>query len=173
MLEYLYDNYGKINEDSKGKNIEKMKELYDVTTPIEFFFQRIQDYIDFASAARSLLTTKQILDSASLTVKQTGIFNTECWKWYKKPLVDKTWDHFCTFLKEAHNDFREDQDMTAQQSSQFNVNTINSAPPAQQDVTDAFKHLAAATAENFTAVVNLTTSNQALSDTLQERMSKL
>ena len=63
MLEYLYDNYGKINEDSKSKHIEKMKEPYDVTTRIELFFQRIQDCIDFASAARSLLTTKQILDS--------------------------------------------------------------------------------------------------------------
>ena len=26
MLEYLYDNYGKINKESKNKKIEKMKD---------------------------------------------------------------------------------------------------------------------------------------------------
>ena len=61
---------------AREKNIEKMKEPYDVTTPIELFFQRIKDCIDFASAARSPLTTKQILDSAFLTVQRTGVFNT-------------------------------------------------------------------------------------------------
>ena len=78
MLEYLYNNYGKINEDSKSKNIEKMKDPYDVTTPIELFFQIIQDCIDFASASRSPLTTEQILDLDFLTVQRTGFFNTEC-----------------------------------------------------------------------------------------------
>ena len=82
-------------------------------------FQRIQDCIDFASATRSALTTKQILDSALLTLQRTGAFNTECCKWRKKQQIDKTWDNFCTFFKEAHSDFREDQGMTAQQASQF------------------------------------------------------
>ena len=34
MLEHLYDNYRRINKDQKAKNIERMKEPYDVTTPI-------------------------------------------------------------------------------------------------------------------------------------------
>ena len=42
MLEYLYYNYGKINEENKNNNIEHMKEPYDVTNPIELFFQQIQ-----------------------------------------------------------------------------------------------------------------------------------
>ena len=37
MLKYLYDNYGQINEQSKSKNLEQMKEPYNVTAPIEFF----------------------------------------------------------------------------------------------------------------------------------------
>ena len=37
MLEYLYNNYGKINMESKNKNIEQMKEPHDITTPIELF----------------------------------------------------------------------------------------------------------------------------------------
>ena len=37
MIEYLYDDYGKINKDLKSKNIERMKEPHNVTTPIVFF----------------------------------------------------------------------------------------------------------------------------------------
>ena len=78
MLEHLYENYDKINEDQKAKNIERMKEPYDITTPIELFFQCIQECIDFASAAQSPLSAEQILDFVFLTLQHTGVFTTEC-----------------------------------------------------------------------------------------------
>ena len=101
-----------------------MKEPYDVTTPIELFFQIIQDCIDFVSAAQIPLTARQILDFAFLTLQRTGVFNTQRRKWRKKPALEKKWHNFRTFFKEAHTDFREDQDMTAQQASQFKTNAI-------------------------------------------------
>ena len=129
MLDYLYDNYGKINEDSKSENIEKMKGPYDVTTPIEVFFQRIQDCIDFASAARIMLTTQQILNSAFLTVQQTGFFTQSVESGARKIKLTRCGITFVP-VKEGHDNFREDQYMTAQKSSQFNANAITSTPPA-------------------------------------------
>ena len=108
-----------------------------------------------------------------LILQQTGVFNTDCCKWRKKPAINKTWHNFQTFFKEAHTNFQEDQDMTAQQASQFNANAIESNNPSQPDVTNAFEHLAAETASDSTAVVNLTTSNQSLSDALQNRRSEI
>ena len=87
MLKYLYDNYEQINKQSKSKNLEQMKEPYDVTAPIELFFCQVQDCIDFASAARSPLTTKQIIDSAFLTLQRIGVFSQECCKWQRKPQI--------------------------------------------------------------------------------------
>ena len=63
--------------------------------------------------------------------------------------------------------------MTTQQTSQFNANGIKSNNLSQPDVTDAFEHLAAATAADCTAVANLITPNQALSDALQTKRSEL
>ena len=63
--------------------------------------------------------------------------------------------------------------MTAQQASQCNANVIESTNVLQPGVTDAFEHLAAEIAADRAAVANLTTSNQALSDALQTRSSKL
>ena len=99
MLEHLYNNYGKINEDAKQQNLKKMNMPYDVTTSIELFFQHIQDCIDFASTAQSPLTTEQILDSAFFTLQRTGVFNTKCRKWQKKQPLEKTWQHFKLSLK--------------------------------------------------------------------------
>ena len=63
--------------------------------------------------------------------------------------------------------------MTAQQASQFNANAIKSTNASQPNITDAFENIAAATAADRTAVINLITSNQALLDALQTRSSKL
>ena len=98
MLEYLYDNYGKINKESKNKNIERMKEPNSITTLI-----KLQEWIYFTSATQIPLITAQILDSALLKL----VFNTECHKWRKKSAIDKTWDNLQTFFKEAHNNLRE------------------------------------------------------------------
>ena len=62
--------------------------------------------------------------------------------------------------------------MTAQQVSQFNANTVESLEQ-QQDVTDAFENIAAATAADRTAVANLTESNQDLSNALKTRSTEL
>ena len=91
-----------------------MKDHYDVTTPIELFFQQIQECIDFASVAQSPLTAEKILELAFLTLQRTGMFNTECRKWQKQPSIIKTCDNSCTFFKETHSDYLKDQDMTAQ-----------------------------------------------------------
>ena len=96
-----------------------MKEPYNVSTPIELFFQQIQECINFVSAAPILITVEQIIDSAFLTLQRTGVFNTECCKWRKRPNINNTWDNFHTFFREVQSDYLEDQDMTEQQGSQF------------------------------------------------------
>ena len=63
VIEYLYDNYGKANKYQKNNNIEQMKEPFNVTTPIELFFQRIQECINFASTESKYLTPPFLLCS--------------------------------------------------------------------------------------------------------------
>ena len=148
---------------SENKKFEHMKEPYDVTTPIEIFFQRIQECIDFASAAQSPLSVEQILDSTFLTLQRTGVLP-------RRSLLDKTWNNFRIFFKEGHSYYIEDLDLTTQQGSAL---WANATPTDMLGVTGAFEHLATATAADQTAVTNLINSNHALAEQLQTRNNEL
>ena len=43
LLEHLFDNYTKINKDQKAKNIERMKEPYDVTISLSSSFSAFRN----------------------------------------------------------------------------------------------------------------------------------
>lgn len=166
MLQHLYDNYGKITEDKLEQNREEMNSPFDVSLPIEILFTQIEDCVDFADAARSPYSQAQILNTAFLLIQKTGIFNKECRNWRKKLPADKTWANFKTFFKEAYDDYREDNQMTA---SHTGYNIVDEQDTNETTTLDALEHLAAATAADRTAVANLTSANAKLSQELQTK----
>ena len=166
MLQHLYDNYGKITKDKLEKNRQEMNKAYDVTMPIETLFAQIEDCVDFSDAAQSPYLQTQILNTVFLLIQKTGVFNKECRKWRKKAPADKTWVNFKTFFKEAHDDYKEDNEMTIAGAS-YNITKENVV--ANATTQDTLEHLAAATAADWTAVANLTSANAKLSHELQSK----
>ena len=53
LLTHLYDTYGKINPGDLRKNKEIMNEVIELNLPIETFFRRIEDCVDYAAAGRT------------------------------------------------------------------------------------------------------------------------
>ena len=53
MLTHLYDTYGKITEIDLNKNQEVMNEPFDHNLPIESFFRRIEECVEFAAAGNT------------------------------------------------------------------------------------------------------------------------
>ena len=83
----------------------------------------------------------------------------------KKPAPDKTWQKFKVFFKEAYNDYKEDNVMTAAGSG-FNATKETTIAANAQDT---LEHLAVATTANQTAVANLTSANAKISSELQDK----
>ena len=69
LLTHLYDTYGRITDADLRKNQEVMTEPLDVNLPIETFFRRIEECVDFAAHGRTLFSPKQVVSSAFYTVK--------------------------------------------------------------------------------------------------------
>ena len=58
MIQYLYNNRGKINRAKKQKNLGRMKEPYNVTDPTALFFTRIEEFVDYTDAAHSPISNQ-------------------------------------------------------------------------------------------------------------------
>ena len=75
--------------------------------------------------------------------------------------------NFKTFFKEAHDDYKEDNEMTIAGAG-YNITKEHVVANAKTQ--DTLEHLAAATAANWTALANLTSANTKLSHKLQRKM---
>ena len=64
MLAFLFQNYGSITQYDIEENDKKLKEKWDANTPIEMFFNQIDEAQDFAAAAGQPYTSNQLLTTA-------------------------------------------------------------------------------------------------------------
>jgi hypothetical protein len=79
----------------------------DSTQPINIFFQRIDDCVQYADDGQVAFTAKQILQMAYHAVSTSGYYNDACKEWRKKAAIDKTWITFKTFFAAEYHDLKE------------------------------------------------------------------
>jgi hypothetical protein len=111
ILDHLFTNYGKLTPEDMLRNEQRMNEPWDGTEPFELIIERIQECIDLAERPYS---EERIMDRAFRIVAQTGVYPDDLKEWKKKPLADKTWVRFQTFMLEAQRMYREQQQTTKQ-----------------------------------------------------------
>ena len=163
MIEYVYDNYGKINEDKKARTLREQRSLTTSLCRLNCFFSKFKNVLILQVRRRAHSQQRKYLILLFLpcSAPACSIHNFENGK--NDPTLI-TWDNFCTFFKKSQSGYLKHQDMTAQQGSQTCANATAMETP---NISDTFEHLAAATSTNCMAVANLTPSNQALSEELQ------
>ena len=61
MLEYLFQEYGTINQRQTAENDEKMKTQYDAAQPIKKLFEQIEQGIELANDADNPFFVQQVL----------------------------------------------------------------------------------------------------------------
>jgi hypothetical protein len=135
-----------------------MNEPIDSTLPIDIFFSKVDDCVHYAADGQVAYTTNQILQTAYHAVSTSGFYNDTCKEWRKKPNKNKTWTNFKRFFAAEYHDLKEQQKIN---TSTTNFHGANAA----LDITTALDNLALAATNDQDIVMQLTNSNQQLTDT--------
>ena len=77
LLTHLYDTYGRITDVDLRRNQEIMTESFDVNLPIEAFYRRIEECVDFAAHGRTPFTPEQVVSSSLYTVQKSSLFHDD------------------------------------------------------------------------------------------------
>ena len=78
LLTYLYNTYAKIADYDLEENKEAMAANYDVNLPIETFFKRIEECVQYAAAGNTPFTAAQVISTDFRTIQKTGMLTDEC-----------------------------------------------------------------------------------------------
>ena len=74
LLDHLMDRYGNITAADLKANEACINEALDNSRPIDVFFQRIDDAVQYADDGKKPFTAKQILQTAFDSVYATGLY---------------------------------------------------------------------------------------------------
>jgi hypothetical protein len=107
LLDHLLDRYGKITPADIEECKRRMNEPIDTTQPIDVYFHKIDDCIQYAADGKVAFTPEQIAQTTYHAISTSGMYNDACREWRKKPTIDKTWDNFKAFIATEYHDLKE------------------------------------------------------------------
>ena len=163
ILDHLLRRYGKITAANLDHNKKQMDDPYNPSEPIDNYFKRIDNAVQFASNGDIPFTQKQIMQTAYHAIFATGLYVDACKIWRNKPEHNKTWTALKTYFAQEYHDLREHNRITAHQTGYHSENTaeLHSAN-VTMGITDALDNLALATTNNRTIIAQLTEANAVL-----------
>lgn len=164
LLDHLLDRYGKISAADIENCKKRMNEPLDTTQPIDLYFQKIDNCVQYAADGRVAFTDDQILQTVYHAVSTSGIYNDSCKDWRKKNVADKNWVAFKRFFAAEYHDLKEQQRVN---TSQANFHGANAAV----DITSALDNLALAATSDRDSVALLTASIKTLTEQLKQALA--
>ena len=173
LLDHLMQRYGKITPLAIKNNKTKMEEPLDTSQPIDVYFQRIDDCLQFAADAESPFSAQQTLETAYYALSASGLYTDGCKAWRKRNANTKTWIAFKTFFAAEYHDLREQQDMNTMQVGYHSANAVMHQAPEHNRLTDALDNLALATSNDRDIIAQLTRANAELTATNQKLVSQM
>jgi hypothetical protein len=168
LLDHLLDRYGRITSADITKCKQRMEEPIDSTEPIDVYFQKIDECVQYAADGRVAFTADQILQTGYNAISTSGFYHDASKEWRRKPANEKTWVNFKRFFAAEYHDLKEEQ------RENTSKNTFHGANAAI-DITLALDNLALAATNDRDSVAVLTTANQQLTaavKTLTEQLKQ-
>lgn len=104
LLTHLWTTYGTIDQSDQTANEKRMRAQWNPPEVIESLFEQLQDGQDFAKQGSETISYDQLVRWGYENIYATGLFDSECKKWRKKPVLEKTWDLFKTYFTLAEAD---------------------------------------------------------------------
>ncbi len=142
MLEYLFDNYGHIDQQDLINNRMKLTEEWDPNLPFSHITQRVQAVQEYATDGKRPINKKDIMDAIYTVVFNTGMFYEDCEKWNDKDPTDMTWTNFQNHFIEAQRRLKRRQKATTKVGGYHGANAVVQDQLGQAN--DALINLAAA-----------------------------
>ena len=78
LIDHLLDRYGKISSADLENNKDRMAEPYDPSQPIDAYFKRIDDAVQYAIDGKHKFSDEQILQTAYHAINSAGLFMEAC-----------------------------------------------------------------------------------------------
>ena len=167
LLTHLYKTYGRISDVDLRKNQELLSDPFDANLPIESFFRRVEECVDFASAGQTPFSPQQVVISAFYTVQKSGYFPDDAKEWRRLPEANKTWEEFKIHFSRAYHELKETME-TAQSAGFHGANNAY-----HEETAVALNNLANAAVADKRTMENLTNSVNSLTQQLALTNEKL
>ena len=174
LLEHLMQRYGNITPLARKQNKTRLEEPLDTSQPIDVYFKRVDDCVQFAVDAGTPFSAEQILETVYYAVSASGLYTDGCKQWRKRNNNTKTWVAFKLYFASEYHDLREQMNMTSQQSGFHSANAATSpTSPSLPQITDALDQLAMATVNDKTIIAQLTQANAELTATNKQLVQQM
>ena len=103
ILEFLHNNYGRINPQKLDDKITKIKKMiYNPAQPIDIIFNSIDNLVEYTRATKAELTQSQTINLTLLILNRQRIFKDDIQAWKRTNQAYKTSDNFKHDLCEAY-----------------------------------------------------------------------
>ena len=122
LLTHLWDTYGTIDEADNRANEERMKEPWAPPVPIENLFKQLEEGQAFAVQGNEIISDAQLVRWGYENIQSTGLFDSDCTKWRKKPAADRTWTKFKEYFLIAEDDRMKN---ATSNEAQFTANQVH------------------------------------------------
>jgi hypothetical protein len=134
-----------------------MNEPCGSTQPIDVFFQRVDECIQYAVNGQVAFSAEQILQTTYHAASTSGYYTDACNEWRKKATVDKTWANFKAFFVAEYHDMKEQQKVNQSQNNFHGANAVT-------NISTTLDNLAMAATTDHDIVSQLTESNKQLTE---------
>ena len=173
LMDHLLKRYGKITDGDLQLNKQRMNEPMDPSLPIDMYFKRIDDCMQYAADAETPYTEKQILQTVYHALSTSGLYNEACTKWRKRNDNTKTWNAFKTTFASEYHDLKEQQHFNAPMAGYHTANAVAAEYQAPQQLTEALDQLAMATTSDRSILSQLTQANAELTKTNKKLVDQM
>ena len=163
LMDHLLNRYGKILPSDIMENKRRMDEPLDADLPIDMYFKRIDECVQFATDAGNPFTPSQILQTAYYAIASCGLYTDACKLWRKRPKEEKTWTEFKQYFADEYHDLKEMHKTSAKETGFHAANLASEEEPeAADDFMEAFQNLAMAATTDKTTIAQLVEANAKL-----------
>eukprot|EP00957_Ditylum_brightwellii_P163033 12414736-Ditylum_brightwellii.AAC.1 len=166
VLDHLMDRYGQIKPADLVANGVSYNKLMDISLPIDAYFARIDDCIQYASNGNTPYTAEQILTTTLHAMQRTGWFKERIRAWKAKNAVDKTWENFKKHFATEYDEIKEEQEVTVQAAGYTQANNVI-------QISDALENLANAAMADKRTVEDLSKANMELAEANKQLINQV
>jgi len=125
IFQYLLRTYGKISPGQLASSDEEVSKMtYDITTPIDLVFAKIDDLLMYGDFAQCPFSTEQAISKAYHIINNCGSIYNDYLRAWNRRIHNRTWTTFQEHFREAYTELETTGALTSDQMGFGQANFI-------------------------------------------------